>query len=152
MGINFLSPVFFVIWFVCLWTGISLIISLIGGWFELGRSYRATRPFQGERWRFQDAYLRLLSGYRGVLTVGSSPEGLYLAVIPIFRVGHPPLLISWQDISVHQAKVFWVRVYEFNFRQVPSVRLRLKEKVAKKIQDAAGTAWPGDRSAARAPF
>ena len=141
------KPVFFALYFICLWSGVSLLISLIGGWFELGRAYRAVAPFRGSRWHLQDASLRFGASYRGVLTVGANSEGFYASVFFPFRIGHPPLFIPWQDVSVRPGKSFWVRVYEFRFRQVPSVRFRLREKVGKKIQDAAGPAWPGDRSA-----
>jgi len=152
MDLTSLKPVYFLLYFICLWSGVSLLISLIGGWFELGRAYRAVAPFQGSRWHLQDAYLRLLTSYRGVLTVGANSEGFYASVFFPFRIGHPPLFIPWQDVSVRADKCLWVRVYEFKFRQVPSVRFRLKEKVGKKIQDAAGSAWPGDRSATGEAF
>ena len=38
-------------------------------------------------------------GYKGALKVGTAPQGLYLAVWPILRLGHPPLLIPWAEIS-----------------------------------------------------
>ena len=152
MKIGFQNSVFFVVYFICLWVAISFVISLVGGWFELGRVYRAAKPFQGERWRFQDAYLRLLTSYRGVLTVGADAEGLYASVFAPFRIGHPPLFIPWQDISVQLGKCLWVRVYKFEFRQVPSVRLQLREKLGKKIQIAAGASWPGDRGTAGSAF
>jgi hypothetical protein len=140
------------IYFVCLWSGVSLMVSLIGGWFELGRAYRAVTPFRGNRWHLQDACLRFLTSYRGALTVGANAEGFYASVFPLFRIGHPPLFIPWQDVSVRPDKCLWVRVYEFKFRQVPTVRFRLREKIGKKIQEAAGSAWPGDRSATSEAF
>ena len=152
MEISFQNPVFIVLYVVCLWVAISCILSMIGGWFELGRAYRAVKPFDGDRWRFQDAYLRLLTSYGGVPTVGANSEGLYASVFPIFRVGHPPLFIPWQDITVRPGKCFWVSVYKFEFRQVPSVCLQLREKLGKKIQIAAGSSWPGDRGVAGSAF
>ena len=41
-----------------------------------------------------------LARYNGVLTVGVNPAGLYLAVMPLFRPGHPPLFIPWPDVTV----------------------------------------------------
>jgi hypothetical protein len=139
------NPLYFGIYFLCLWTSISLVISLVGGWFELGRVYRSAKPLPGNRWRFQDACMRFLASYSGVLTVGADAEGLYASVFLPFRISHPPLFIPWEDVSVRPSKCLWVRVYKFEFRQVPSVRLQLREKLGKKIQTAAGLSWPGDR-------
>jgi hypothetical protein len=149
---NSIIPFTFPLFFLCLWAGISLLISFIGGWFELGRSYRAAKPFEGERWSFQDASLRFLTNYRGVVTAGSNSEGLHLSVFLPFRIGHPSLFIPWQDISIRPGKSLWFRVYEFSFREAPSIRLRLREKLGKKIQAAAGAGWPGDRGALGPPF
>ena len=146
MDMTFQKPMYFPLYFISLWSGISLVVSLIGGWSELGRAYRAVVPFEGNRWNFQDAYLRLLTSYRGIVSVGANSEGFYASVFLPFRIGHPSLFVPWQDVSVRSDKCMWVRVYEFRFRQVPSVRFRLKEKLGKKIRDAAGPAWPGDRS------
>jgi hypothetical protein len=143
--ISFQNPLFIALFAICLWVSVSFFIALIGGWFELGRIYRATHPFAGPLWRFQDAQFRLLTGYRNILTAGASAEGLYLAVFLPFRIAHPPLFIPWQDISVRPGRVLWFRVYKFEFRQAPSVRMQLREKLGKKIQIAAASSWPGDR-------
>jgi hypothetical protein len=146
MEMSFQNPVFFIVYFVCLWIAVSFVISFVGGWFELGRVYRAAKPFLGNRWRFQDAQFRPIGGYHNILSVSANAEGLYLAMFFPFRFGHPPLFIPWQDISARPVRYFWSRMHRFEFRQVPSVRLRLKEKLVRKIQVAAGSAWPGDRA------
>ena len=152
LPMSFENPVFVVLYVVALWTGVGFVISLIGGWFDLGRIYRARQPFHGQCWHFQDAQFRLIAGYHNVVSVGANAEGLFLSVFFLFRSGHPPLFIPWQDISVRPGRYFWFRVYRFEFRQVPSVRLRLKEKLGTRIQVAAGPAWPGDRAATGAAF
>lgn len=152
VSMSFQNPVFVALYAIVLWAGVSFLISLIGGWFELGRTYRTRQPFDGQVWKFQDAQFRLIAGYHNVLSVGVNSEGLYLSVFLPFRFGHPPLLIPWQDISVRPGRYLWFRVYRFEFRQVPSVHLRLREKLGKKIQAAAGPVWPGDRAPTGAAF
>lgn len=141
-----------ILYVVSLWLLVSFLLALIGGWLELGRTYKALLKFDGQIFRLQHAYMRFLTSYRAAVSVGASPKGLYLAVFFLFRFCHPPLFIPWQDISVRQSKFLWIRLYEFEFRQAPSVRLRLREKLGKKIQAAAGDAWPGDRAKAGAAF
>jgi hypothetical protein len=152
MNLHFSNPFFFLLYFAGLWIFICFVISFIRGWYDLSRVYAAERPFQGQSWTFQNAALRFSVGYHNILTVGANDEGLYLSIFSAFRVGHPPLLIPWRDISIRPGKYLWVQVYNFDFRQVPSVRLRLREQLGKKVQLAAGTAWPGDRSTTGAAF
>jgi hypothetical protein len=151
MHVAMQDPRFFAIYFLFLWISITFVLSLIGGWFELGRHYRATEPFRDTRWYLRRVSMRMQTSYSGI-TVGANSVGLYLAVLPFFRIAHPPLLIPWQDISVKPARFLWIQQYEFRFRQVPSARLRVKEKLGRKIQIAAGLAWPGDRTATGAGF
>jgi hypothetical protein len=152
VAMNFRTPFFIIFFALSMMVIVSFFIALVGGWFELGWAYRATRDFAESSWRFQDAQFRLLTGYNNILTVGSNAEGLYLAVFFPFRIGHPPLFIPWQDVSVRLGRFLWFRVYKFEFRQVPSVHLRLREELGKKIQIAAGSAWPGDRGVAGSAF
>ncbi len=128
------------------------MISLLSGWLTLAKMYRATQPFDGERWHFQSARFRFNSRYNGMLTIGANQEGFFMAALFLFRLGHPPLFIPWQDITVRPVKFLWFRMYRFEFRQAPSVNLRLWEKLGKRVQTAAGQSWPGDRAAAGAAF
>ena len=126
---------------VC-WVIISYVIAHMGGWFRLARFYRFSGEFLGERWRFQSAQMRWKVGYNNCLTVGASPEGLYLSVMFILRFGHPPLLVPWGDISVKVIKGFFYPVLEFRFQQGPAIPLRVSEKLGQKIRASAGTSWP----------
>ena len=96
----------------------------------------------GERWRFQSAQLRWKIGYNNCLTVGASPEGLSLSVMFILRFGHPPLFVPWGDISVNVIKGFFYPVLEFRFQQVPTIPLRVSERLGQKIRASAGPSWP----------
>ena len=124
------------------WVSISYVIAHIGGWFKLARFYRSSGAFLGERWRFQSAQMRWKVGYNNCLTVGASPEGLYLSVMFILRFGHPPLFVPWGDISVKVIKGFFKPALEFRFQQVPAIPLRVSEKLGQKIRASAGTSWP----------
>jgi hypothetical protein len=130
---------------VC-WVCISYVIAHIGGWFTLARFYRFSGMFLGERWRFQSAQLRWKIGYNNCLTVGASPEGLYLSVMFILRFGHPPLFVPWSDISVSGIKGFFYPVLEFRFQQASAIPLRVSERLGQKIRTSAGTSWPAESS------
>jgi hypothetical protein len=92
------------IYFLCLWFLVGAIISFIGGWFSLAKVYRTRVPFDGAKWRMQSGQMRRLTNYNNVLTLGVSPEGLYLASMFLFRFMHPPLLVPWSEIKVSRNK------------------------------------------------
>lgn len=87
-------------YFVAIWLLVSAVISFIGGWTALAKRFRLMEPFVGERWAGQSAQMRWIAGYGNCLTVGVSPEGLYLAMMPLFRFRHPALQVPWDEISL----------------------------------------------------
>jgi len=97
---------FFIIFpvFAAFWCGMSYYLSYESGWMALAKKYRIKHTYSGEK-----SYLR--SGkmgptyFRSVLTIGVLPEGLYLAIIPPFNIGSPPLLIPWSKLHhIHRRK------------------------------------------------
>jgi hypothetical protein len=143
---------FFAVFFLMAWLLGALGVSFLGGWADLARVYRSPSPFEGQRWKFQSAYLRFWANYSNCLTVGVNPQGLYLAVWFPFRIGHPPLLIPWQDLSVRERKVFLWKGSELRFRQAPSVQLRLGKPLSQRVAASAGPLWPGNHAPTGAPF
>lgn len=93
-----LNPIAFFLFFVTAWIAICLILSRFSGWSHLADTFRLTQPFTGRKWRFRSASFRRFTSYSNALTIGASSAGLYLAVFPLFRAGHPPLLIPWQHV------------------------------------------------------
>ncbi len=86
-----LFPVFF--WCATVWA-----ISL-SGWRSLAARYRTHERAPAGTRHFCYMGINRWVGYKGALSVGMTSQGLYLAVWPIFRFGHPPLLIPWAEIS-----------------------------------------------------
>jgi hypothetical protein len=37
--------------------------------------------------------------FKGALTIGTTPTGLYLSVFPLLRFQHPPLMIPWSAVT-----------------------------------------------------
>jgi hypothetical protein len=52
--------------------------------------------------------MRWIAGYGNCLTVGASPDGFYLAISPLFRFRHPPLLIPWTEVEITRRRVLSV--------------------------------------------
>ena len=93
-------PVLFVLAdFLSVYVVVSFVVSRWSGWATLAPRFPVTNEFTGSRWRLQSGQMRWLCGYHNCLTVGASPEGLYLSTITFFRLFHPPVLIPWSEIS-----------------------------------------------------
>lgn len=100
---------------------IANLIGFLSGWWALAAAYPHTGHFGGTRRRFQSLLLRAGS-YRNSVTIGTNAEGLYLVASMLFRIGHPPMFIPWEDISAKEVRGwFWTRYLELCFLRVPGV-------------------------------
>jgi hypothetical protein len=97
--IGVLSGVGFALFFVAIWSLVLGLTARVAGWWRLAQRYADTSLFSGETIRFATAQFGLAS-YSGMLVVGASDMGLYLATIRIFRPFHHPLFIPWNEIDV----------------------------------------------------
>ncbi len=84
---------------------ILFAIAFLGDWSLLAGHFRARHRPKGPTFYFRSACVGS-AGYRLMLTIVVSEEGLYLAVLFPFRFMHPPLLIPWSEITdVHESKL-----------------------------------------------
>jgi hypothetical protein len=95
-----LSVVGFALLFAAIWCLVLWLTAAIGGWRRLGQRYGDTSLFTGETTRFATAQFGL-ANYSGMLVVGASDMGFYLATIRIFRPFHRPLFVPWAEIEAH---------------------------------------------------
>lgn len=136
-------PVAFPIFFVCLWILICGVISRVGGWALLSKFFRAQLPFTGTRWRLQSGQMRYMVGYNNCLDIGADRESLYLAVFPILRFMHPPLLVPWHQIKVRRGKRWpWGESVTFTLGYEAAIPLKISGTLAARLRDAAGGSWP----------
>ena len=120
--------------FIILWIGVCKILSAIGGWRMLAWHYRSNSDFDGQKLWFKSAGLRRWINYNNCITVGANKYGLYLAILPIFRIGHPPLFFPWQDISTEVgSRRFFGNFVKFTFDKQPEVPVLFPERLAVRI-------------------
>ena len=136
-----LSPASLALIAAASWVLVSLFVSLLG-WSQLAEIYQHTAPFRGRRFRFQSGGFRRGAGYNLSLTVGVDQAGLFLSVLPMLRIGHPPLLIPWSEIEVAEVRALLVRRTELRFRGAPRVRFRITPKLAERLAAAVPERWP----------
>jgi len=133
-----IQKISFPIFFIALWVGGSYLIASMGGWSALAKHYSTQSPFAGEYFRFQSGSLSLFANYGNCLTLGSNTEGFYMAVLFIFRAGHPSMFIPWEDIT-HQHKKKWLfSLVELQFAKSPGNNLSITKGLAEKLSNASG--------------
>src|SRR5689334_598754 len=100
-----LIPVFF----VPLWCCICAALSLTGGWHSLAKrfpaeqtSFRIPEFDDGKRFRFASMAMGSKFypvSYGSCLTIEVNSNGIYIKIMPFFRLLHPPFLIPWSAID-----------------------------------------------------
>ena len=140
----FSNPLFFVLYFIALWVLVSYIVGLLSGWLSLSRRFRDIGAFYSYQWPFQSVRMRTLWGnYHNCANFGADEGGLYMAVFPLFRLGHAPLHIPWSEIQVVSGKrglIFKRRKLLLGRQEL--IPLIVSDSLAEKLKEAAGQAWP----------
>jgi len=124
----------YILFFIILWMGVCKLISATGGWRILARDYRANSLFDGQKLWLKSATLRRWTNYSNCVNMGANKYGLYLSVLLLFRIGHPPLFIPWTDISTEAvSRRLLLDVVKFSFAKQPEVPMILSKKLADRI-------------------
>jgi len=117
-------------------------IALMSGWNRLAQRFRADQPFVGTVWKFQCAQFRYGMNYNNCVTVGAGAEGLYLAMLPLARLGHAPLLIPWNEITEQPKDTFFGPVFVLTLGREEQVMMKINSKLALKIEQAKKENFP----------
>jgi hypothetical protein len=95
-----------------MWLTVHGVLSVVSGWWMLARRYRTRSTSPPGARHFVSGSLGLVR-FRSMVTVGHSSEGLYLAVMLLFRLFFPPLLIPRASLLRHpQRKELWFFTYD----------------------------------------
>ena len=127
------------------WFFTGAAVSRMTGWHRLAQRFTFQGEVPSQLWRFKSATARYGSHYNNCLTIGASPAGLYMAMPWLFRVGHPPLFIPWNEITIYRAKVLFWNVVRFQFGREAPITFGFREDLADQIRRAAGSSWPTER-------
>jgi hypothetical protein len=119
--------------FIPLWCAVSVYIAFMGGWRQLAKHYRANNPFLGKKFYFQSASMKGMTNYNKVLTIGVNREGLFISALFIFRLGHPPLLIPWPEITFKEKEGNFYDRCELRFARSPDIPFTISKKLREKI-------------------
>lgn len=141
--LNILVPLAFLIVFPLFWSAIVFLISAVAGWGILAAAYPFNRAWDeplGE-WKWQALSMRWAS-YSGVVQFTAYQEGLLFDVFWMFRPGHRPFLVPWDELSVTSKEMLWQKFVRIRCERAPHIWIDLPERTAAKIAAAVGKRWP----------
>jgi len=96
---------------IAVWCAISFFVSLLTGWFDLGRRFKRQSDPYGETKTagpfFYTIYMRLWSHYSSLIRLTAASDALYVSILFPLRIGHPPLRIPWEEIRFGRTKFFF---------------------------------------------
>jgi len=77
--------------------------------------------------------MRFRVNYSSVIRLIAADDALYLSVLFLFRVGHPPLCIPWKEIQFGRTKFFWWRYVVLILGEQERIPMRISERMARKL-------------------
>ncbi|MGD1063477.1 MAG: hypothetical protein ABR860_09470 [Terracidiphilus sp.] len=108
---NFLATLIIVIIFIAFWCAIGYLVSFLTGWLALARRFKKQSEPYGEIRSagpfFYTVYMRFWGHYSSVIRLTAASDALYASVLFLFRIGHPPLRIPWDEIRFGRTKFFF---------------------------------------------
>lgn len=99
--------IFLVVFAVGSWTVVFWITGQLDGWRALAVRYRTERPTRPLEHRFVTIGLSIIAWYRYSMQLTLTPQGITLAPFIVFRPGHPPLHIPWEEIICARPVQIW---------------------------------------------
>lgn len=120
----------FTVFFSILWSGIIYLTSYLSGWHFLAGRYRTEPLTEGF---YRGVYGRIgVANYNGVLRVAFTEKGMYMHVMPLFKIGHPPLLLPWSQLKEwKESHSFFQHAVKF---KIDGVSISLPHKYLGTIQ------------------
>ena len=133
----FANPIGLVTGFAALWCAICYLVSFFTGWFALARRFRKQSDPYGEIRSagpfFYTVYMRFWSHYSSVIRLTAASDALYLSVLTVFRIGHPPLRIPWDEIKLSWTKHFLFTYLMLTLGNEEKVPLRIPLRMARNL-------------------
>ena len=132
------TPYAYPVFFIAMWCFVSLLISILSGWYVLSRRFRKqSEPYRETRNAgpfFYAVYTRCWSHYSSVIRVTAAEDALYLSVLFLFRVGHPPLCIPWTEIEISRTRRFWRDSVVLTLGEQERIPMRISERMARNLR------------------
>lgn len=139
-GSDSFSPYMLVLFLAIGFTFMGLIcflMAVFSGWYSLAKRFTAQSEPYGQTKSAgpfsYTVYMRFWGHYSSVIRITAADDGLYLAVIFPFRLGHPPLSIPWKEIQLSRTTFFWRRYVVFTLGNEERIPLRISPRMARNL-------------------
>ena len=127
----------FPVFFLGLWVLISLLTSSLSGWWGLASRFSTTEhPFGDVKTAgpfLYVVYLRFWTHYSNLIRVTAAHDALYLSMLVLFRIGHPPLRIPWNEIRFSTTTYFFRRYMVLTLGTTEQIPLRISQRMARNL-------------------
>ncbi len=136
IGLVFLG---FIIAFPLLWGFISFLISHLSGWQKLARYYAiGTTDFASPQISWQSLLMGRIvlftASYTSVVNIGVDKTNLYLSCVWLFRIGHTPLRIPFEEIEITDTNFLFLSVKRLVTKQCPNIKIYMRPGLVRKIE------------------
>jgi hypothetical protein len=140
-----ISPPFIIVLsllgFALFWSAVIWLIAQIVGWPKLAEKYPVRRPWNETCWRMQSAQLRSWVNYGGILKICADAEGVHIAVMRLFAMGHAPFSVPWSEINGRKRQRFLIQDVELHFQRIPTIPMSISLTLANRLAEASGGVW-----------
>jgi hypothetical protein len=131
------TPLGLIAGFLVFWCAISFLISFLTGWYSLSLRFRKQSEPYGEARTagpfFYTVYMRFWSHYSSVIRITAASDALYLSVLMMLRLGHPPLRIPWDETSFSRAKFFMRTYIVLTLGKEEQIPVRISQRMARNL-------------------
>lgn len=135
------NPLYFVLAFPLLWFAVTMILSILSGWFRLVERYPNRNEIPIATLANQSGSLGLVS-MRGILKLSVCASGLRIGIMRIFGPFCRDFLVPWNEITVTRSDRYLWKVAKLSFGRPSNGNLKVFAEVADHMARAAGSRWP----------
>jgi len=123
--------------FTLFWCFISFLLSRLSGWSTLADAYPAGEVMTPNvRYRWQSALMNANTKYNGALTIVADGRAVHFSMLPLFKVGHAPLSVPWEDIHAAPRELLFMHRIALTFARAPHVTMLIPVPLAERLTAA----------------
>jgi hypothetical protein len=127
---------FLVALFAAVFSIAGLLSSFLSGWYALSKRFRALSEPYGHTESagpfFYGVKMRW-TNYANVVRLVAAEDAIYISVLFLLRLSHPPLRIPWTEIKIGRTKFLWRRYIVLTLGDQERIPMRISEKMARNL-------------------
>ncbi len=127
-----LAALGYALWFAFLWVAILWASAYATGWRRLMAVYPSRSLQFPTCWNGQHLTLRKWGGYNGVIIACADGEAVTFDLPRLFRIGHAPITIPWNEIAVVSTQK---RSVKFQTHRASTVSIAISRDLAAKFDE-----------------